>query len=386
VSIERSHVPARHFAAHPYMAMTAEDAAEPIVLRELARLGINMPGSIVRDMLREVDWEAGEGRDSADDYALDDQQGLLSVASITTPIQFLQNWLPGFVKFITAARKIDEIIGITTSGSWEDEEIVQGLIEYVGNAVPYGDYTNVPFASWNTNFVRRTVLRFEKGLMVAMLEEARAGRIRINSGAEKRRLCAETLEVQRNKIGFYGYNAGVGRTYGFLNDPGLPAYVNFANGASNSSLWSTKTAIEITADLRAMAAQLQIQSQDNIDPEGTECTLVISMAVYQYLSVVFVYGNTSVRQWIRETYPKWRIVSAPQLTGANGGLNVAYLFADSVNDAASDDSRTWVQIVPSKFQALGVEKRAKSYIEDYANATAGALLKRPYAVVRYTGN
>jgi hypothetical protein len=35
--------------------------------------------------------------------------------------------------------------------------------------------------------------------------------------------------------------------------------------------------------------------------------------------------------------------------------------------------------------ALGVEKRAKSFVEDYANATAGVMCKRPYAVVRFTG-
>jgi hypothetical protein len=45
----------------------------------------------------------------------------------------------------------------------------------------------------------------------------------------------------------------------------------------------------------------------------------------------------------------------------------------------------WVQVVPAKFQALGVEKQAKAYVEDYANATAGCMLKRPYGVVRYSG-
>jgi hypothetical protein len=35
--------------------------------------------------------------------------------------------------------------------------------------------------------------------------------------------------------------------------------------------------------------------------------------------------------------------------------------------------------------ALGVEKKSKAYVEDYTNATAGAMCKRPYAVVRYSG-
>ena len=102
------------------------------------------------------------------------------------------------------------------------EEIVQGILEPIGNALPYGDYTNVPLASWNTNFVRRTVIRFEKGIKVGMLEEARASRIRISTSSEKRASAALSLEIQRNLVGFNGFNGGNNLTYGFLNDPSLP--------------------------------------------------------------------------------------------------------------------------------------------------------------------
>ena len=351
------------------LVMSAEDAAN---FDQLARIGINIPASFVQQ--------------SGALYAMDSQQNPVTQASIATPIQFLQNWLPGFVRVMTAARKIDEILGITTTGSWEDEEIVQGVLEPIGNSVPYGDYTNVPFASWNANFVRRTVVRYEHGFKVGLLEEARAGRIRVSTAAEKRSSAALALEIQRNLIGFNGYNGGANLTYGFLNDPGLPSYVTVANGAtSGSPLWSSKTFIDIIADLRTAAAQLQIQSQDTINPEDTACTLVVPTAAYQYLSVVAVYGNVSVRQWIRETYPKWRVISAPQLNAANGGANVFYLFADKVDDGASDDTKTFIQVVPAKFMALGVEKQAKAYVEDFSMATAGVMLKRPYAVVRYSG-
>jgi len=43
------------------------------------------------------------------------------------------------------------------------------------------------------------------------------------------------------------------------------------------------------------------------------------------------------------------------------------------------------QLVQTKFQTIGVEKRAKTYVEDYSNGTAGVLCKRPWAVVRVTG-
>lgn len=363
-SIEKSYIGPRQVGS---VAMTADDVAD---YAALSQIGINLPREQVKRMAQ---------------WAMDDQQGDVTVPSETTPVQFLQNWLPGFVKVITAARKADELMGITTTGSWEDEEIVQGILEPIGNAVPYGDYTNVPLSSWNTNFIRRTVVRFEKGLKVGMLEEARAARIRVSTSAEKRASAALALEIQRNLVGFYGYNGGNNLTYGFLNDPGLPAYVTVAaSGTAGSTLWSQKTFLEIVADIRVAAAQLQTQSQDTINPESVELTLALPTDSYQYLSVTSDFG-ISVRDWLSKTYPKLRVVSAPQLNYANGGANVFYLYAEHVEDGASDDSRTWVQVCPAKFQALGVEKQSKAYVEDYANATAGAMLKRPYAVVRYTG-
>ena len=362
-SIERSSLSPRQVGA---VQMSADDVADYAALGDL---GINFGAKNLKAMAN---------------YAMDTQSDV-SAPSITTPVQFLQNWLPGFVKVITAARKIDELVGITTTGSWEDQEIVQGLLEPIGNAVPYGDYTNVPLASWNTNFVRRTVIRFEKGIKVGMLEEARAARIRISTSAEKRASAALSLEIQRNLVGFYGFNNGSNLTYGFLNDPGLPAYVTVAaTGTGSSTLWSTKTFLQIIADIRVAAAQLQNQSQDTINPEDVELTLALPTISYQYLSVTSDFG-ISVRDWLAKTYPKLRVVSAPQLNAANGGANVFYLYAEMVADGGSDDERTWVQVVPAKFQALGVEKQAKAYEEDYANATAGVLLKRPFAVVRYSG-
>lgn len=348
------------------VAMDAEDVAEYLALSDI---GIYFQSAKVHAMAAAMDAT---------------NQAPITTASNMTPIQFLQAWMPGFVRVITAARKIDELIGITTVGSWEDEEVVQGVLESIGQALPYGDTTNVPLASWNTNFERRTVVRFEKGFQVGELEEARAARIRANAAAEKRSACALALEVQRNAVGFFGYNNGNNRTYGFLNDPALPAYYTVPNGAAGSPTWATKQFLEITADIRTAVATLQNQSQDTINPEVTPLTLAVPTVAYAYLSVTSNYGN-SVREWIKETFPKMRIVSAPQLNGANGGANVFYLYAESVDDGASDDSRVFNQVVPVKLRTLGVQKRVKDYVEDYTNGTAGVMCKRPYAVVRASG-
>ncbi|OJW21175.1 MAG: hypothetical protein BGO49_24490 [Planctomycetales bacterium 71-10] len=335
---------------------------------DLARIGMDGFDKIV---------EAGFGMDSI--------QGGVTQGSISVQLQFLQQFLPGFVSVMTAARKIDEIVGINTAGSWEDEEIVQGIIENTGTAVPYGDQTNVPLASWNENWVPRTVVRFELGMRVDVLEAKRSARIMVDTAGRKRESAGLVLEQQRNAVGFYGYNSGNNLTYGFLNDPNLPAYKNVAaTGTGSSTLWTTKNFQQITQDLITAFAQLQLQSQDTINPEVTATTLALATADYQYLSVTTDFG-LSVREWLRQTYPKCRVVSAPQLNAANGGSNVFYLFADSVTDLSSDDGKTFAQLVPAKFQVLGVQQMTKGYEEDYSNATAGTLCKRPFAVVRYSG-
>ena len=355
------------------LAMVAEDCVE---YGALAQIGINLPQGFVRDQIRSM---------GLDGMAMDDAQGLITTASISNPVQFLQSWLPGFVRVLTAARKIDEIVGVTTAGKWDDEEVIQGVLEPLGEAALYGDYTNVPLSSWNVNFERRTVIRWEKGIKVGLLEDARSARVRINNAAEKRSAAALALDIVRNRVGFYGYNGGANRTYGFLNDPSLPAYVTAAaTGSGNSTLWSAKTFLNITADIRGMFARLQAASQDQVDVEKTPTTLTLATNVYQYLSVTSDFG-ISVRQWLAQTYPKCRVVSAPELNLANGGANVAYLYADSVEDGGSDGGATFAQVVPAKFQALGTEKQAKGYVEDFSNATAGIFTKRPFAVQRLSG-
>jgi hypothetical protein len=311
--------------------------------------------------------------------AMDALEPTITTPNAGTPVQYLQQWLPGFVRMITAARKIDELIGISIGGKWEDEEVVQGVLELTGTSVPYGDLTNIPFSSWNANYERRTVIRFEEGLQVGVLEQKRAAAAGIDSAAEKRAAAAMALEIRRNSVGFYGYNNGANRTYGILNDPNLPAYSNLPTGS-----WATATWLQIIADIRSMFAALRAQSGDTIDPDTANVTLAIASEKVDYLGVTSEYGQ-SVREWLRQTYPNARVVSVPEFNNANGGADVAYLFAETVEDGSTDDNRTIIQVVQVKAQLLGVDQGAKTYVEDYTNATGGVMVKRPYAIVRRSG-
>lgn len=362
------------------LAMDAKQVGDAAI-RELNRIGISINPQFVHDQVQGI----FSGQSALSHIGADAAfTPGITAPSVPTPLQFLQAWLPGWVKVITSARRIDNLIGIKTIGSWEDQEIVQGIMEPLGTAAEYGDHTNIPLASYNVNFERRTIVRGELGLQVGVLEEARAAAIRAQSADEKRQTVAAQLEILRNSIGFYGWvSQGANRTFGFLNDPNLPPFGTLPSGKE----WDTCTFAEITMDIRTMVAGLRTQSQDQIDPESVDLTLAMPTSKVETLTTTTDYG-ISVRDWIKQTYPRMRVVSAPELTGANSNQDVVYLYADSISseiDGSTDGGDIFIQMVPQKLRTLGVEKRAKSYVEDFANATAGVLCKRPWGVTRYTG-
>lgn len=360
------------------IVMAAQDVAE---YPELRKLGIVFTPQYLNAMVR----------DMRESVAMDDLVGGVTTPSVITPVQFLQEWLPGFVANLTTKIPADILFGIQTVGAWEDEEIVQGILEHIGADQAYGDYTNVPLASWNVNFNVRTIVRRELGFQSTRLTEARSARIRVSDSAQKRVAVARQLEISRQLIAFYGFNGGLNLTYGALNDPSLPAYVNVPNGASGHPQWSTKTGAEIFNDIRNALTALQAQLQGNINVYSDEITIAVANDAYGFLAATTsgtggTYFGYTVLEQIANTYKGARVVPVPQFDAANGGASVFYIYLDKVNDGYStDDRNTWAQVVPTRLYTLGVQPQAKGLIEDYAVATAGILLKRPLAVVRYSG-
>lgn len=317
-------------------------------------------------------------------FASDSLQPTITTASVGTPIQFLQNWLPGFIYTVTQIRAIDDFVGLFITGSWEDSQVVFGDLERTGYAFPYQDLSNVPFASWNPNFNIRTVTRWEEGLRVGNLEAAMSARMLIDTSMSKRQSCALQLEITRNQIGFVGYNTN-NATYGFLNDPNLPAYLEVAEGVSTETTWASKTYLEIIQDIITAAVTLQNNSGGIIDPYTTPMTLAVATAAVGYLAKTTDFPGVSVKKFLEDTYPLMKIKNAPQLNDANSGQNVFYLYADRITDESTDGGQTWVQAVQTRFQTLGILQANKYYEEDYVMATAGLILKRPWAVIRYFG-
>ena len=335
---------------------------------DLSALGVSMDSALMPDVKQYFN------------IAMDAAPALQTTATITNPVQFFQYWAPEAVEIVTAARKIDDILGRTIAGSFEDEEIVTTIMEKTGRAQPYTDTANIPLASWNQNFETRSIVRFEEGLEVGHLESMRASKMRIDSHKEKAAAAAESLAIELNNIGFYGYADGTNKTYGYLNDPSMPAYVTVAEGEETETSWSKKTFNEITADIITAVSTLVNNLGGNFNPAQDAFTMAIALESTQYLHTMNELGTKSVSQWIKETYPNLKIEAAVQLNGANGGSNVFYLHTEKVN--GKDTIKQYVQEV---LRLIGVEKYAKVIKEDYANATAGVIVQYPIGVVRYSG-
>jgi hypothetical protein len=345
-------------------------------LRALHEIGIRISPNIVQDAVKAI---------YAGDAAL--QSLGMTQPSVPTPLQFLQSWLPGFVNNLTAKRNIDEILGVATLGEWRDEEIVQGIAELTGNSQEYGDFTNIPLTSWNVNFARRTIVRGEEGIQVGVLSEERAAAMRASDSEMKRNAAAISLEQRRNSIGFFGYFNGKNRTYGFLNDPNLPAFVQVAGGT-----WASKGMEGICADLRQGFRTIRTQALGNLDVAKIPVTIVIPTDRVEDMTVFNTFGITAL-DWLKTNYPNARLVEAPEMMIGDqaqvGDLqHCFYIFAEEIPsevDGSTDGGQTFMQLVQTKFMTVGVEKRAKGYVESYSNATAGVLCKRPYAVYRAFG-
>ena len=304
----------------------------------------------------------------------------ITTASSGTPVQKLQMWDPEMIRIATAPTKADDIMGRRIIGDWEDEEIITKVIEPIGQAVGYGDSSNVTLANFNTNFEHRDIVRFELGYEVTRLEEKRAAKMQVSADAEKRFAVTNGLKITMNNVAFNGYNTGNNATYGMLNDPNLSNYITVATGAGGDTEWSSKTFSEITADLRAAFAQLSLQTKGLFEPQNMATTLCLPPSQYEYLTVTTEIGGYTIKSWLENNYPKCRIELAPQFAGANSNSDVFYLFADRLNE-----QEVLNQNVQAVLMYLGFEPKAKGKVEDFSNATAGFMLRQPLGLVRYAG-
>ncbi|AXH75237.1 MAG: putative structural protein [Caudoviricetes sp.] len=285
----------------------------------------------------------------------------------------------GVIRQLTTPKLIDEILGMTTVGRWEDESIEWDTEEYFAKAELYGDHSNTPLATYNNGEERRGVVRFEQGFEVGYLEQARQSAGSRDPYAAKRRAANESLDQARQDIGMSGFANPANPVYGLLNEPGLGAYEELGP-------FEGATFAEITGYYQELFSNLELQSQGRIRDDA-QITIIEPLGYRRYRTVANpVAQGETVQEWLDRNYPRTRTVYTPEFLGANGGENVIYMFADTVDvDDDTGSSSTAEQIVPARYQLIGTMQMLKRTVESASMATAGVVITRPWAWTRGTG-
>ena len=345
-------------------------------------MGFDKVKSVAMDSFEKTPTTAFLGKlgitmDEADPYVKYIMDGMETITE-GSPIaasQFLQHWMPTAIEVITQARMADDLFGRTVCGAWEDECIVQPIVEYTGRPGVYGDSTNTPYASFNQTLEDRTIVRFEEALMAGKLEDARTAASNLKKSAHdlKRKAVAKAFAICQNELAFYGFNDGTNKTYGILNDPNLLPY------ETATVSWATATYSQLVRELNTMVSTLRTQTGSNIDPQTVKMTLAVASSRIDFLGTTNEHGAT-VEEWLLKKYKGLRVKSVPEFDKAHGGTNVCYLYLNQL-----DGGPVIEQLVVSTMRLLGVEPKAKGLREVYTNALAGVLVAQPLGVVRTCG-
>lgn len=318
-------------------------------------------------------------------YVMDGIASTVTTGSANVPVQFLQHWMNKFITVVTQASKADDLLGRTTQGEWFQEEVVLTVRELTGHTRPYGDHAQPPLAGYNVNEEARTIIRFAQGLMTGKLEEMRLAAMgkKLSAYESDRAAIGQSFKLDTNAVAFYGYRLGNNKTYGILNDPNLDGFYVVAQSqqqGNTSTNWKDKDFYDIVRDLNTAVGQVLTKTGANFDPYKDAFKFGIALNCVTYLNTVNEHGNRSVRDYIKETWPKADVVPVPEFDGAIGGDNCFYVIVDEIGGNPCVE-----QIVPAAVRLVGMEPRATGVYELYSNATAGCFVEQPLGVVRFCG-
>ena len=316
--------------------------------------------------------------------AMDSQAPYIG-GSVSGRQDLFRSFLPGVIRDMTQMRQIDNVLGMTMIGNFLTKEVVQATEQRTGNAIGYSELASAPRVSYATDYETRNTVRFmieaEFGGDSDRMAEA-AGQ---DPRATKMSAVTTALEIARNEVSVYGYFGGLNKTYGFLNDPNLPAYITLPNGANATPEWSTKTFLERQKDVVEAITSLELSTGNNFSASMMNFTFVIPSSVNGYLNELNDFGTMSLRKFIQETYPRCTIVPMSDLDSANGGANVFYMFVDNLLGDSSDTGAVMSQLVVSKIESVGTMITYDTQSEKFRNSSAGTIVHRPYAIYRATG-
>jgi hypothetical protein len=302
------------------------------------------------------------------------QAGLVTMGNAGIPA-YLANYLdPEVVRVFTAPLKAVEIFGEQKKGDWTTDTAQFPLIESTGEVSSYGDDDDNGLAQANVNWEPRQSYHYQIFTRWGDKEMAKVGLAKIDWAAEQNVSSALIMNIFQNKTYFLGV-AGLSN-YGLLNDPSLPASISPLNGAWTSAT----TGVQIFEDIQNMFVTLQLQLDGNIEMED-ELKLCLPPSKQPFLltPMLNTFGTATVKQFLKEAFPKLQILTAVQYT-LSTGVNTAQLIAPSVQG-----QKTGFCAFTEKSRSHAIVRKTSSTHQKKSGGTWGAIIKVPAAIVTLSG-
>ncbi len=335
------------------------------------RFGIVFPGA--------MDYRnSAAGRLAADRLLMDAaptnllQSPLVTTANSGVPF-YLTNFLdPELTRVITAPMKAAEIFGEAKKGDWTTDTATFPVVESTGEVSTYGDSNNNGLSGANANFETRQSYHFQTFTRWGDRELDKMGKAKIDWAAEQNVASALVLNKAGNKFYFLGVQ-GLDN-FGLLNDPAIPAAIAPLNGA-----WSAATGLQIWGDIQNLFKQLSRQNQGNVEMTDP-LVLVMDPFTVAYLLTPMqnVYGNATVQQMIKESFPNMVVKTAPEYATTAG--NLVQMIAPNVQG-----QKAGYCAFTEKMRAHAIVRDTSVTYQKKSAGTWGSVVKYPAAIAQLLG-
>lgn len=329
--------------------------------KALTKMGFSCDASILND---------AKYLDIVKSYAQD--AGLaLGAANIPALGQFFQFWFTDIVRALYRGRSAKQVYGVDQVGDWTTEQVVQPKLELTGDMALYDDFSRPPLASYNLGWATRDTVRFETGVEVTKLEEARAAGMRQNAYQLKKEATVLKNDIFSNKVYWNGFE---GRTMGILNSIGSATSVGF------NMKDAATTVLTIQNKFATWVQDLTNRLAGNFDPTRDAVIFNLPLAWQSVMTKTTEYG-WSVSDWLKKQYPNVEIRYSVELNAASANdKDKAIVFAPMVDGVGK---KTVSLLQTSALRLVGAIPTLKGMQEAYSSSTAGVLVACPAAIALY---
>ena len=308
-----------------------------------------------------------------------DAQATVTGNNIGMPAGILSALSVQAVENVLSYRTADEVLGKREKlVDWEQQEYFLPFAERTGQTTPYGDFAQPKISGLNTSFNRFGHYRFSTKYVYGELEASQYSKARIDYPTMVLGAATEALAVELNRVGFSGYIDNSATTflcYGLLNNPQLSNYV------ATGKTFTAMTWQEVMAFFATAVKALVISTGNNINGQSN-IRVPVSASAFAVLQSKYTDLGISVYETIQKTYPNMKFVPAIELDSANSAENVIYFIGESPAGGVVDTTKLGF----SEIARMGnVVTNDYSFSQAISAGTIGAVVLKPFMVVRYTG-